>query len=149
MLVRLENKHSLELKRNKLLRIKRTELKKLITEEVQKAKNNPWAICTAQVGRSDKQKYEKCVLGVKKGLKEEEVPDTEKHDELDRIVSDHIELIVDEVMHSWLELSSLENPNVWKSKVEQQADKLSQDLTRTVKDLILKKILDYETKLKV
>tara|TARA_Y100000593_G_scaffold21495_1_gene43186 strand:- start:1552 stop:1974 length:423 start_codon:yes stop_codon:yes gene_type:complete len=31
---------------------------------------NPWAICTAKVGREDKEKYEKCVLGVKKQLKE-------------------------------------------------------------------------------
>lgn len=30
-----------------------------------KKKPNPWAICTAQVGREDKDKYEKCVLSVK------------------------------------------------------------------------------------
>lgn len=131
------------------MRIKRSELKKLITEEVSKARNNPWAICTAQVGRSDKDKYEKCVLGVKKSLKEEDTNIDDKHTETDRIVSDHIELIVDEVMHIWLEMSSLENPSVWKQKVEQFADKLSQDLTRSVKDQILKKILDYETKLKI
>jgi len=28
--------------------------------------NNPWAICTAQVGREDKEKYEKCVKSIKK-----------------------------------------------------------------------------------
>lgn len=28
--------------------------------------NNPWAICTAQVGREDKEKYEKCVKSVKR-----------------------------------------------------------------------------------
>ena len=28
--------------------------------------NNPWAICTASVGREDKEKYEKCVMSVKK-----------------------------------------------------------------------------------
>lgn len=35
-------------------------------------KNNPWAICTASVGREDKEKYEKCVKDVKKqkGIKE-------------------------------------------------------------------------------
>jgi len=33
-------------------------------EEAQE--NNPWAICTAQVGREDKEKYEKCVKSVKK-----------------------------------------------------------------------------------
>lgn len=30
-----------------------------------KKKPNPWAICTAQVGREDEDKYEKCVLSVK------------------------------------------------------------------------------------
>ena len=29
-------------------------------------KSNPWAICTASVGREDKEKYEKCVKSVKK-----------------------------------------------------------------------------------
>lgn len=31
-----------------------------------KYKYNPWAVCTASVGRKDKEKYEKCVLDVKK-----------------------------------------------------------------------------------
>lgn len=37
-------------------------------EEVEEAfdKNNPWAICTASVGREDKEKYEACVMDVKK-----------------------------------------------------------------------------------
>jgi len=30
-----------------------------------KKENNPWAICTASVGREDKDKYEKCVMSVK------------------------------------------------------------------------------------
>ena len=36
-------------------------------------KDNPWAICTASVGREDKEKYEACVIKVKKekGIKEE------------------------------------------------------------------------------
>ena len=29
-------------------------------------KVNPWAVCTESVGREDKDKYEKCVLDVKK-----------------------------------------------------------------------------------
>jgi hypothetical protein len=29
---------------------------------------NPWAICTAKVGREDKDKYESCVMGVKKSI---------------------------------------------------------------------------------
>jgi len=32
----------------------------------EEAKNNPWAICTASVGRDDKEKYESCVRDVKK-----------------------------------------------------------------------------------
>lgn len=39
--------------------------KPLYTEETDKAKNNPWAICTASVGR-DSDKYESCVKDVKK-----------------------------------------------------------------------------------
>lgn len=41
--------------------------------EEEKSKDNPWAICTASVGREDKEKYEACVRDVKKekGIKEE------------------------------------------------------------------------------
>ena len=35
-------------------------------EESSESKNNPWAICTASVGREDKDKYEACVMDVKK-----------------------------------------------------------------------------------
>ena len=35
-----------------------------------KKKYNPWAVCTASVGRKNKKKYEDCVMGVKKKLKE-------------------------------------------------------------------------------
>lgn len=37
-------------------------------------KNNPWAICTASVGRSNKRKYEMCVKDVKKSLDEGKNP---------------------------------------------------------------------------
>jgi hypothetical protein len=37
-------------------------------EEPRKSKANPWAICTASVGREDKAKYERCVRKVKKRL---------------------------------------------------------------------------------
>jgi len=39
-------------------------LKKKLDESAN-SKNNPWAICTAQVGRGDKAKYERCVKKVK------------------------------------------------------------------------------------
>lgn len=39
-----------------------------------KKKYNPWAICTASVGREDKKKYEKCVMDVKKSIKEGKDP---------------------------------------------------------------------------
>lgn len=48
-------------------------------EEAKKRKKvNPWAVCTSKVGRSDKDKYERCVMGVKKSQgihKETEVVD--------------------------------------------------------------------------
>jgi hypothetical protein len=34
--------------------------------QVAENKDNPWAICTESVGRKDKEKYEKCVMSVKK-----------------------------------------------------------------------------------
>ena len=37
-------------------------------------KYNPWAICTASVGREDKKKYERCVMDVKKSIKEGKDP---------------------------------------------------------------------------
>jgi hypothetical protein len=39
-----------------------------------KNKYNPWAVCTASVGRKNKKKYEDCVMGVKKKLKEGKNP---------------------------------------------------------------------------
>jgi hypothetical protein len=73
------------------MRISKTKLKQIIKEELQvvltneeveemfgeevreqveaieeEEKNNPWAICTASVGRENKEKYEKCVMSVKR-----------------------------------------------------------------------------------
>ena len=40
-----------------------------VDEEVSKGKaRNPWAVCTATVGREDKDKYERCVQHVKKSM---------------------------------------------------------------------------------
>jgi len=44
------------------------EENKPMWEEEDKAKNNPWAICTSSVGREDKDKYEACVMDVKKKM---------------------------------------------------------------------------------
>ncbi len=57
-----------------------------------KKKANPWAICTSQVGRKDKEKYEKCVLSVKDqyGIKKEQLKESKltKNPDLDRDLSD-------------------------------------------------------------
>jgi hypothetical protein len=45
------------------------ELKVRIKKSLEEEKDNPWAICTASVGRDDKKKYERCVLSVKKKKK--------------------------------------------------------------------------------
>lgn len=48
------------------------ELETIVSEELQtvlekkKKKANPWAVCTTSVGREDKDKYERCVMDVKK-----------------------------------------------------------------------------------
>ena len=39
-----------------------------------KSKYNPWAICTSSVGRKDKKKYERCVMDVKRNIKEGKNP---------------------------------------------------------------------------
>ena len=70
----------------KLMRLIREELQVILTNEeaaemfgediledlevLDEEENNPWAICTASVGREDKEKYEKCVMSVKKQNKE-------------------------------------------------------------------------------
>lgn len=53
------------------MRLKEEDLKKMLEEELEallseEEKNNPWAICTASVGRENKSKYERCVLKVKR-----------------------------------------------------------------------------------
>ena len=53
------------------MKLSREEFIKIIEEEIalyfeEKKEKNPWAICTASVGREDKEKYEKCVMAVKK-----------------------------------------------------------------------------------
>ena len=42
-----------------------TRIANLVLERT-KRKPNPWAVCTAQVGRKDPAKYERCVMKVKK-----------------------------------------------------------------------------------
>ena len=59
--------------------VRRRRASEIVNEE----EDNPWAICTASVGRDedDKEKYENCVMGVKKeeGLDEAELEEKKKH----------------------------------------------------------------------
>ena len=52
------------------IKVDATEAKK----KRSKKKYNPWAICTSSVGRKDKKKYERCVMDVKKSIKEGKDP---------------------------------------------------------------------------
>ena len=45
-----------------------------ISEAKKKSKYNPWAICTSSVGRDDKKKFERCVMDVKRNIKEGKNP---------------------------------------------------------------------------
>ncbi len=56
------------------MKFTKSQLENIIKEEVKAIleQDNPWAICTASVGRDDKQKYERCVKSVKKQLDEAE-----------------------------------------------------------------------------
>ena len=41
------------------------EMLKILEEAKKSRKPNPWAVCTASVGREDKAKYERCVMHIK------------------------------------------------------------------------------------
>jgi len=54
------------------MNITKEEFKQIVREELEaaisekkKKKPNPWAICTSQVGRGKKAKYERCVKKIK------------------------------------------------------------------------------------
>lgn len=57
-------------------------------EESSEEENNPWAICTASVGREDKEKYESCVRQVKKeyGIKESVRPKMTKAQLIESVI---------------------------------------------------------------
>ena len=56
--------------------VRRRRASEIVNEE----EDNPWAICTASVGRDDEEKYEDCVMSVKKqkGLDEAELEEKKK-----------------------------------------------------------------------
>ena len=58
-------------------------------------KVNPWAVCTAQVGREDEKKYEDCVLSVKEkhGIKKENLQESKvvKNNDFERDLDDTTE----------------------------------------------------------
>ena len=61
-----------------------------------KNKNNPWAICTASVGREDKAKYEACVMDVKKKMGLDE--SMYEEDYMDEVEMTEAEKAIDEMM---------------------------------------------------
>jgi len=54
------------------VKVQHSEMKE--AKKKKSKKYNPWAICTASVGRKDKKKYERCVMDVKKSIKEGKDP---------------------------------------------------------------------------
>ena len=70
------------------------------------SKNNPWAICTASVGRKDKKKFEKCIMDVKK---------QHKLDEDLGYLSEYIERLI---------MDSETNPKIKKGNFKQFISKL-------------------------
>jgi hypothetical protein len=61
-----------------------------------KKKNNPWAICTASVGREDKAKYEACVMDVKKKMGIDESMYEEAY--MDEVEMTEAEIAIDEMI---------------------------------------------------
>ena len=66
-----------------------------------KKEKNPWAICTASVGRDDKEKYEKCVMDIKKkeGITESitEAEYSEKQKKIAKLAGDPNEIGADDL----------------------------------------------------
>jgi hypothetical protein len=56
------------------VKVQHSEMKEAQKKKRTKKKYNPWAICTSSVGRKDKKKYERCVMDVKKSIKEGKDP---------------------------------------------------------------------------
>jgi len=82
-----------------------------VTDEGKKTKKKkykytPWAVCTASVGREDKEKYEKCVMDVKNAQK--------MHEDLGRL-SEYIERLITD---------SEVNPKIKKGNFKQFVSKL-------------------------
>jgi hypothetical protein len=75
-------------------------------KKTKKYKYNPWAVCTASVGREDKEKYEKCVMDVKNTQK--------MHEDLGRL-SEYIERLITD---------SEVNPKIKKGNFKQFVSKL-------------------------
>lgn len=69
--------------------------------EASKTKDNPWAICTASVGREDKDKYEACVKDVKKEKGIDEAITENEYCDLDEDVEmTEAEKAVDEMLQT-------------------------------------------------
>jgi len=70
------------------MKITKERLREIIKEEIKtlSEQDNPWAICTASVGRDDKDKFERCVKDVKKQLEEGEDELEEEKDWIQKAV---------------------------------------------------------------
>ncbi len=79
-----------------------------LTEESSKTKNNPWAICTASVGREDKEKYESCVKDVKKEKGIDETIQENEYNE-DDVELTEVEKVVDDMGKEKIEEKEEEN----------------------------------------
>lgn len=60
-----------------------------------KKKSNPWAICTASVGRDNKEKYERCIMKVKKKTAYKEGAELSPVDQIAEMLTDHPDVIAE------------------------------------------------------
>jgi len=96
-----------------------------------KKKYNPWAICTASVGRKDMDKYERCVMDVKESIKEGKNPyEVVLESKFDKILSNNVNARISKKdFLSLLETKSKESmmtsaPLVSKTKMKKPIGKL-------------------------
>jgi phosphopentomutase len=89
---------------------------------------NPWAICTAQVGRDDKNKYESCVKGVKK---QHNINEEELITELETDLKERVQIMLANILAEMPELAQ-STPEEKAEIGDALASTLADQLTRSV-----------------
>ena len=113
---------------------------------------NPWAICTTSVGRKDKDKYERCIMDVKKKspIKENKLNEIGGYDD-PNMFAKHAGSYLDEVKETYNTMSQTLN-NLDKLSREVLDDTLRRELESFLKSMVdpfnklAKSVVNFEKK---